>query len=154
MMNGRRAAVVIVGAAIGLVGCNGYTPLPPTTPSTVQPAPPVPASPVPPGVLKDYTLSGVVFEMTPNGRMPIEGVGVYCEPCGADTHTWATTDANGFYSFAGVWDAGTAPISIFVQKDGYIDPVGLPARPYQQGPGWRDVIVNGDTRFDIELARR
>ena len=153
MMNGRRAAFVIFGVAVGLAACNRGTPLPPA-PSTVQPPPPVPTSPVPSGVLRDYTVSGVVFEMTPTGRMPIEGVDVYCEPCGAETHTWSTTDANGFYSFAGVWNPGVAPISIFVEKDGYTDPVGVAPQPNQLGPGWRDVTVNGDTRFDIELVRR
>ena len=154
MMNGRRAALVIFGVAVGLAGCNGGRPLlPPTAPSTVQPPPPVPPSGVP-GVLNDYTLSGVVFEMTPTGRMPIEGVDVYCEPCGAETHTWSTTDSNGFYSFAGVWNAGVFPTPIFVSKNGYTDPGVVTTPPNQQGPGWRDVIVNGDTRFDIELVRR
>ena len=152
-MNGRRAALIIFGVAVGLAGCNGATPLPPA-PSIVQPPPPVQTSGGSPGVLRDYTLSGVVFEMTPTGRMPIEGVEIYCEPCGAETHTWATTDANGFYSFAGVWNAGVAPISVFVSKDGYKDPVVVATPPNQLGPGWRDVIVNGDTRFDIELVRR
>ena len=153
MMNRKRAAPVIFGIAVGLAGCNGYTSIP-TAPPTVQAPPPVPASPFPPGVLSDYTLSGVIFEMMPDGRKPIEGVGVYCELCGAETHTWTTTDANGFYSFAGVWNAGVAPISIFIQKDGYRDPVEVGTPPNQQGPGWRNVIVNGDTQFDVELVRR
>jgi hypothetical protein len=153
MMNGKRAALVIFGVTVGLAGCNGGTP--PTAPSTVQPPPPVQTGGGPPGVLSDYTLSGMVFEMTPTGRMPIEGVEVYCEPCGAETHTWSTTDANGFYSFAGVWNAGVSPTLLFVHKDGYTDPVGVVMTPpNQQALGWRDVIVTGDTQFDIELVRR
>ena len=156
MMNGTRAAFVLFGVAVGLAGCDGAGPQTPTAPSTVQPLPqaPVPPSGFPPGVLSDYTLSGVVFEMTATGRTPIEGVGIYCELCGAETHTWATSDSNGFYRFTGVWNAGVSATQILVRKDGYTDPVGLPTPPNLPGPGWRGVIINGDTRFDIELVRR
>jgi hypothetical protein len=107
-------------------------------------------------VLREYTLSGVVFETTTTGRSPIEGVRVYCELCGAETHTDAYTDANGFYSFTGVWNAGVFPTSIWSVKEGYRDPEGLarPTPPNASGPGWREVMVNGDTRYDIELVRR
>ena len=103
--------------------------------------------------LSNVTLSGVVSEGTPLGQAPIAGVDVYCELCGAETHTWASTDSNGFYSFTGVWtDAGHFPTRISFSKDGYVDPAGLPPNPY--GPGWRAVVVNGDTRFDVQLVRR
>ena len=36
----------------------------------------------------------------------------------------------------------------------YYEGGGLATPPNVPGPGWRAVIVNGDTRFDIELARR
>jgi hypothetical protein len=114
----------------------------------------VPPSGFPPGVLSAYTLSGVVFEMTSAGRTPIEGVGVYCELCGAETHTWATTDSNGFYSFAGVWNAGVDITPLWVFKEGYGDPPGFATPPNVPGPGWRGVSVSRDTRFDIELARK
>ena len=39
--------------------------------------------------------------------MPIEGVAVYCELCGEDTHSWSFTDSSGAYSFTGVWTHGT-----------------------------------------------
>jgi hypothetical protein len=40
---------------------------------------------------------------------------VYCEPCGAETHTWATTDAKGFYTFRGVWtNAASFPIAVSI----------------------------------------
>ena len=49
-----------------------------------------------------YTLSGIVYEMTSSGRVPIEGVEVYCDGCGSEFgHTFAYTDASGFYSLAG-----------------------------------------------------
>jgi hypothetical protein len=107
------------------------------------------------------SLSGVVYELTPTGRRPIAGAIVYCEPCGKETHTFATADDNGLYHFSGdlatgggVWVAPGVPTPIAVgyyNKD-YEDPPGLPAM--RQGPGWREVLIDGDTRFDIELVRR
>jgi hypothetical protein len=105
----------------------------------------------------NVTLSGVVFEESSNGRAPIPHASVYCEPCGAETHTFATTDENGFYSFTGVWtDPGHFPTRILVRLDGYTDPPGLPTPtpPNPSGLGWREVVVNGDTRFDMQLIRR
>ena len=63
-------------------------------------------------------------------------------------------DSNGFYSFTGVWNAGVSATPIWVRKDGSTDPVGFATLPNLPGPGWRAVSVSGDTRFDIELARR
>ena len=73
-----------------------------------------------------------------SGRRPLSNVSVYCEPCGAETHTFATTTR------------------IYVSLDAYTDPGGLPkpTPPNPSGPGWREVVVNGDTRFDMELVRR
>src|SRR5262245_15910764 len=99
-----------------LAACDATRSPTPAAPSAVQQQPaPVPAAPTPmpaaptpmptppgafpPGVLSAYTLSGVVFEVTTSGQSPIEGVSVYCELCGAATHSWATTDSNGVYSF-------------------------------------------------------
>ena len=130
--------VVVLAAALG--GCNSLLgPTPPTAPSALSP-PPM-SAPVAARGMSEVTLSGVVYEMTPAGMVPIEGVAVYCEPCGAETHTWAYTDANGFYSFFGVWLDGY-PTRLHVRKDGFVD------------PGWPEVRVNGDTRFDVELIRQ
>ena len=97
-----------------------------------------------------FTLSGVVFEATPEGNVPIEGVEVYCDSCGSPVgHTFANTDADGFYSFA--WAAnGVHPL--FVTKDGYtlFDPTGR----LQDRLGRISATVNGDTRFNIQLVRR
>ena len=106
------------------------------------------------------TLSGFVFENTPTGRRPIEGVTV-----ANGEGNYATTDASGFYSMRPVWvcpcpaqprvEAGTT--FLWVTKDGYIDPPGTPASvfgPGLGGPGTRDAKIDGDTRFDIELVRR
>ena len=119
------------------------------------------ARPGSPGTLRGVSLSGVVYELTPTGRTPIAGAFVYCELCGKETHTFASADDNGFYHFSGdlasgggVWVAPGVPTPIAVgyyNKD-YEDPPGLPA--VRQGPGWREVLIDGDTRFDIELVRR
>lgn len=93
--------------------------------------------------LPTYILSGVVFERTPTGTAPIEGVEVYCDGCGSPYgHTFAYTGADGFYSFSYTY-SGTNPL--LIRKAGY-GPV--------QGSQSGYPMVNGDTRFDIELARR
>ena len=95
-----------------------------------------------------YILSGVVFEMTPSGRAPLAGVEVYCDSCGSpDGHTFVYTDANGFYSLAWAYN-GRHPL--FVTKTGYqIDNPAL-----LDGIGRITATVRGDTRFDIQLAKR
>ena len=94
--------------------------------------------------MPSFTLSGTVFEVTAQGRIPVEGVSVYCDGCGSpEGHTFSNTDAAGSYSFA--WSLnGVTPL--YVKKAGY------------QVPGAADgrVVANvsGDTRLDIELVRQ
>lgn len=91
-----------------------------------------------------YTLSGIVYEATEGGRMPIEGVSVYCDSCGSpEGHTFASSDENGFYSFAWTSNGSTA---LWVRKDGY-----RLAGPTDE---WITAAVSGDTRFDIAMIRR
>jgi len=94
-----------------------------------------------------YTLSGVTYELTAAGQAPLEGVEVYCDGCGSPVgHTFAVTDRNGVYSFS--W-ALNGPTPLMVRKDGYRVVNGAAPHP--------DIVVapvKGDTRFDIELARR
>jgi carboxypeptidase family protein len=82
------------------------------------------------------TLSGTVTEMTPSGRVPLEGVSVYR----LVTSGWrnAKTDKNGFYQILGLID-GVAEVQAV--SEGY-------------GPVEREVSIQGDTRYDIELVRR
>jgi hypothetical protein len=153
MANRTLNSLVILAVAQAFVGCDGYTP---SAPAQLPPGS-QPSQPTDSYTLANVTLSGVVFEETSEGRTPIEGVEVYCEPCGAETHTWASTDADGFYSFTGVWtNPGQFPTRILIRKDGYGDPEGLPkpTPPNPSGAGWREVVVNGDTRFDVQLVRR
>ena len=148
-------------------GCNGTpysapaAPSPSPSPGPVAPPPSVtPPAPVPSAYSwsASASLTGLVFERTPDGPRPIAGVDVYCEQCGQGTHTWSITDANGFYSFTdGVWtEPSNFPTKISVEKDGFGDPPGLP-RPTPPNPataGWREVVIVGATRFDMELVRR
>jgi hypothetical protein len=144
----------------GLAGCRGGTDAP------SAPFPPMPSSP-PAGalgvsVLADATLSGRVYEVvanSPGEAVGLDGAAVYCEQCGASTHTYSYTDSNGEYVFPpGVWTEGrpSFPVRIWVRKDGYQDPPGIPTPtpPNPTGSGWREVVISGDTRFDIELVRR
>ena len=137
-----------------LAACEGANPSAPTLPSTSPQQPTARFTPSIP-VMLDVKLSGVVFELTPSGRAPIEGATLHCGACGAETHAWAYTDSKGFYEFIGVWPDGFPVTVIWVDKDGFGDPPGLPTpglpRPY--GPGSRAVTIDGDTRFDIELVR-
>ena len=93
-----------------------------------------------------YTLSGLVYELTEAGQVPIEGVEVYCDSCGSpDGHTFVYTDATGFYSLS--WTTnGVHPL--FVTKAGYA--VAVTRDAY----GRISATVNCDTRFDIQLTRR
>ena len=105
------------------------------------------------------SLYGLVYEETPAGRVGIAGAAVYCEVCGEETHTWAIAGADGFYRFpgdlatgGGVWLRPGALTVVGVERDGYQDPPGVPLMFNRTG--WRQVMVSGDTRFDIQLVRR
>jgi hypothetical protein len=93
-----------------------------------------------------FVLSGLVYETTPSGRVPLNGVVLYCDGCGSpDGHTFVTTDANGLYAFE--WTRNGKNWIQFVSKDGYryagpIELFGIP------------VTVDGNTTFDIELVKR
>ena len=149
-------------------GCSGGSyvtnPVAPTPPPAVQVA--IPATDRNPGIwlggtytLTAVSLYGLVYEETPAGRAGIAGAAVYCEVCGVDTHTWAFADAKGFYRFpsdiatgGGVWLRTGALTAVGIERDGYQDPPGVPLM--FNGSGWRQVMITGDTQFDIELVRR
>ena len=143
----------ILALATGVAACDGTNSPAPTAPSAAQaPLPPPVPTPIraqfPPGVLSAYTLSGVVLEVTATGYTPIEGVAVYCELCGEETHSWSLTDSSGIYSFTGVWTTPGYPTPVSFSKKGYTDPLA------DTSSGNRQVLVDGDTRFDVELVRQ
>ena len=168
MSNGTRLRVagLLLFMSGGLpAGCVSSSP---SMPSSQQP---LPTGSGPETVsVASVTLSGVVYEMTPRGRVPVEGVQVI----GDYFHVFPTpnvvTDANGFFSFKPVWvcpcswapwvDAGIT--SIWVDKEGYEAPAEQPASVFSRrlDPGvrpdlrLRDVTISGDTRMDIQLVRR
>ena len=142
-----------------LAGC-GAEPVRSSVPTAPSPTPPVPTPPVsiptarqpspwPPGVFTpNITLAGVVFEVVHDEEVPIEGAWVYCELCTQETHAGMYTDNKGVYSFKGVW-VGDDAFWISARKDGYRDPPDT-----ADWPGYREVTINGDTRFSIQLARK
>ena len=157
MLKGRIALFTLVIVA-AVSGCDSARPTP-TAPTPDRP-PVQPPNPDPPFHIAEVTLSGIVFENTPAGRRPIEGVDVL-----NGEGESATTDADGFYSLGPVWvcpcaaQPGVAAGMTFlwVRKDGYTDPSATPPSvfgPAAGSSGTRDVRIDGDTRFDIELVRR
>ena len=163
----RHKTVVLRGAvmlALGLAGCGGAD-SPPTTLTPSSPTPLVSPSPpgaFPGGTLRNVGVSGVVYELTATGRVPIPKAYVYCEVCSAETHMFNIADENGFYQFSGdvasgggVWVTPGIPTEIYVgtsYNPNFKDPPGV--TPSRRGAGWREVLIDGDTRFDIELVRR
>jgi hypothetical protein len=118
-----------------------------TIPAT--PAAPVVAAPAPPVPRVPHTLSGVVFEIVPEGRRPVHNVDVYCDGCGSEVgHTRVFTDPDGVYSFEWTYDGVNR---LLISKDGY-----RVANPTATSGAleFKDAMVSGDTRFDIEMARR
>ena len=168
----RDNALVGIGVLVlaqALYGCGGTgsspTPFAPSPVAQAAPAPPPRPGPWPDGyTLTAVSLSGAVYEVTSTGRVPMPGVQVYCELCGTETHTFARADANGFYSFpaelasgGGVWLSGApTPLLVFVDINAYRDPPGLPplSRGCPSGLICREVLIDRDTHFDIELVRR
>jgi hypothetical protein len=141
--------VVWVTFAVWMSACGADTisPTVPFVPTALVPAPAPP--PAPPPLRVPYTLSGVVFETTSVGRIPVENVEVYCDACGSEVgHTAVHTDVGGFYRFGWTYD-GVNPL--LVSKPGYR--LVNPTRTSGQLE-FKDAVVSGDTRFDIEIAPR
>ena len=149
----RASAVATVVVLATLVwGCSDDR----RSPTPITPTPP-PSAPAPAPPVSLYTLSGVVFEVTSAGKTPVQGVEVYCDPCGPPLgHSSRHTEANGLYSFDGAGGVASGQIALWLAKRGY----KLPDQPDQSGSGgnsWMgsvSVTVTGDTRFDVELVRK
>jgi hypothetical protein len=118
----------------------------------------------------DVILTGMVYEVTSTGRVPIEGVRVQSDYFHVFPTRDAVTDSRGLFSFRPIWVcpcswtpwvvAGTT--AIWVDKDGYEAPAGQQDSVFRhplypdgvRDTRLRDVNINGDTRFDVELVRR
>jgi len=167
--NGTRAATLIAVLASGLAACGGAGSGSPTAPTASQ-------LPRPTGngqdtyQVADVVFSGVVYELTPIGRVPIEGVRVQSDYFHVFPIGDAVTDSQGFFSFKPIWvcPCSWAPwvvagvTLIMVEKDGYESPAAQPDTVFRhpmypaavRDPRLRDVTIAGDTRFDVELVRR
>jgi hypothetical protein len=80
-----------------------------------------------------YTLSGIVFEMTEGGPVPVAGVHVE----NSNLHDGMLTDEKGFYSIRAL----RGSLFLYVNKAGYFSVS-------------HDLSISGDTRMDIQLVRR
>jgi hypothetical protein len=151
----------LLALVLPLSGCSGADPSAISTapsPAPPQATAPPPAPPNPRWPPADYTLtaaslSGVVYESTPAGRVPIPGAVLYCELCGEATHTWATADANGVYRFpgdlargGGVWLAPGRLTPVQVGGVGFGTETWIGRS--------LEVLIAGDTWLDIALVRR
>jgi hypothetical protein len=154
---------LLLALLLALSGCGGHSLPMPVGPSPVPPQAVVPRpGAFPGGTLRNVSVSGVVYELTATGRVPIPKAYVYCEVCSAETHMFNIADENGFYQFSGdvasgggVWVTQGIPTEIYVgtsYNPNFRDPPGV--TPSRRGAGWREVMIDGDTRFDIELVRR
>jgi uncharacterized Zn-finger protein len=136
--------LVCAALAVWMSACDG------AATSPMVPAAPVPAAPAPaPAPRVPHTLSGVVFEVAPEGRVPVQNVEIYCDGCGSEVgHTRAFTDVEGFYRFEWTYDGINR---LLVSKAGYlvVNPTATDGALQ-----FKDATVSGDTRFDIEIARR
>ena len=147
-MHLRFSLLGLLSVGASLAGCDPGNSAPFSTPVSASPAPPPIATPAPPST--PHTLSGLVYESTATGRLPVEGVHVYCDGCGSPVgHTSFFTASDGFYRFGWAFD-GAMPL--LVQKEGYAV-VGA-TDVLSNGMSRRSVTINGDTQFDIELIRR
>ena len=137
----RSAAIVALCLTMLMSACDDAS-RSPTSPT------PTPAATVPtPTPAVTGMLSGLVFEVTPAGKAPVEGVKILCDTCGAG-HIELVTDVNGAYSFGQVANGRTP---LWFSKPGY----NLAQPDYTgEGGGGMNATVNGDTRFDIELVRQ
>ncbi len=167
MTNRTQTGLHLLILAATLSGCDGApsprpTPLPPQTPQTTGRGPDAYS-------VAAVILSGVVYEVTPAGRVPIEGVRIVSDFFHVFPTPDAVTDSEGFFSFKRVWVCpcswapwvGAGITSILVEKDGYEIPAGQPASTFgrlnhdvRPDLRLRDVPIDGDTRFDVELVRR
>ncbi len=111
-----------------------------------------------------FTLSGVVYEMTPAGPSPVEGVHIdafSCEPiftaCDRGLSLDTATDREGFYSIPGVYAGQNF---ICAAKEGYqaelTGPCNMPHSEDAEIPvtAGHPLTVTGHARFDIRLVRR
>jgi hypothetical protein len=90
----------------------------------------------PPGT---YILSGRVTEVTPTGQVPVEGADVWYTSAGIGQIARGT-DKDGFYQLRGLYEE-RASVAVFKRTVRYASDV-------------ENVVINGNTRFDIVIQQR
>ena len=137
-----RIGVVLLAAALTSCDRSSTAPLP--TPTPLPPgAPPVP-------VTGPYVLTGLIFELTAAGPVPVADAQVEVAVCpsqSVDQYAQSTTDQAGTYRAAGMCPGMTY---LWVGKTGY----RVNRKDVWQCDGdCVHVSIAQDTRFDIELIR-
>lgn len=165
MTNRTFMRLLLLVLAAGVSGCDSTRtsgPLAPSPQSTESTPPTPPAGPA--FLIADVTVSGVVYEVTPTGEVPVEGVFI-SNGDGPGRMVPQLTDRNGFFSFRPVWvcpcagNPGNGPVPagmtfLILAKNGYEDPPGLPESVFRpHATGWRDVMIDGDTHVRMQLVR-
>jgi hypothetical protein len=152
-MLARTAAAVAF--TVLMIGCSST----PSSPSAATPSPTLTPAPAPPprtAGIANRVLSGAVVEITPSGRIPVEGVAIYLETCSLDNCPdikayEVKTDRRGEYRISGVFDGQLNFLWATDAVYKMADPMPLGTCPDNCD---RLVTVSGDTRLDIELMRR
>ena len=133
--------------AVGMCGCGG------DSSAAIAPSPiatPVAPAPVLQGA--DGALFGVVSVVTANGRTPLGGVELEVAVCptrgfGATAFVRAVTGVDGTYRVLGMCGGQTY---VWMMKTGYTTQPNLP----QCDGGCLFAVVDGETRFDIEMVKQ
>jgi len=147
-----------LGLTILMFGCDNVgrtATVPSVTPTPIPIPTPIP-SPAPRA--GDNILSGVVFEITPTGRNALEGITVYLLTCGAPNCPRAvtaahevTTGKDGGYHIAEVYSGDLNYLWVRNNLYDLVEPMAPGTCP--DGCD-RVLMINGDTRLDIDLVRR
>lgn len=133
------ATITAMTLAVAATGCGDLPALPPTA-TAPTPTPPLGPRPTAPfGPTGTFTLSGIVFETTTDGRHPVSGASV-----GIDVNIpnlWyyfgrTTSDDNGRYSMPRLPEG---LIDAWASREGYAQPC------------FTSVRLRGDAVLDIEL---
>jgi hypothetical protein len=146
-------ALAVLVLVLG-IGCGDGTP---AAQQILSPTPtPTAASPAPPETRG--SLAGMVYEMTPAGRTPVDGVSVYHLTCFSVNCPSVTTlsrqvrtDRDGAFRISDVYNG--ALNYVWVAKEGYRAADPIPPLGSCDGCD-RIVDIGGDTRLDIEVVRR
>lgn len=140
----RSARVFLLLLAVALTACDRASPSSPPAPTPLPPAsPPAPLT-------GPYVLTGLIFELTPAGPVPVADAEVEVAVCPGQSHdnyAHSRTDPAGTYRAAGMCPGTTY---LWVGKSGY----RVNRKDMAQCDGdCVYVYLTQDTRLDVELIR-